>query len=192
MANITVKYIDTTPYVAHVHYDMGSESPCDWGNFDVKIFGCSDVNNAERSEFFDDNDNLNFNMVSKIRYGTAFPVTVRHYSGTDGGYYSVADNVADADGFILFDRTYVKGESFDRRREYAKGDLETYEQWANGEVYWVQIETKDGREIDTLSGLYGTDGIKSYIEETVPDAESVETIGHYDNYSGGGTYEITL
>jgi len=188
---ITVKYIDTTPYVAHVHYDQGTESPAEWGNFDIKVFGCRDINNASRDDFYDDNDNLQINMVSRLRFGTAFPITIRNYSSAGDYFYDLADSADGCDGFITFTPEYVKGESYDRRREYAIGDLATYQQWANGDVYYVEIKTKEGQEIDSCGGIYGDEGIKAYIEETVPGAQNVEAIGHYDQ-SGSGTYEITL
>lgn len=191
MKTIDVKYIDTTKYVVKLHNDFDSESPCDWGNFDVKIFNSGfrgDLDNAEREDFYDENDNLTIGMRSKLRAGTAFPVGVRHYSGTDGGYYSVTD-IDNADGFILFDKAYVKGESYERRKGYAEGDLETYQQWCNGEVYWCEITTADGREIDTCGGIYGTEGIKDYVHGELGEAQNVELIGVYDD---GTTYEVDL
>jgi hypothetical protein len=170
---INVKYIDSNKYKVLIHQDDYSECPNEWGCFEVKIFNSGyhgDLNNCKMNEFYDENDNLNIGMRSRIKHGTAFPVGVRHYSNTDGGFYSLAD-IEDADGFILFDKEYIKGESFERRREYAKGDLNTYQEWANGEVYIVSIEDMRGEVIDSLGGLYGTEGIKQFIEETIPGAE---------------------
>lgn len=187
MTKIPVKYIDTTKYKVTVHDDSDNESPNEWGCFEVKIFGCNDLNNAKREDFYDDNDNISIGLRTRLRFGTAFPVQVKHYSNADGGYYTVTD-LEDADGFILFDTDYVRGESFERRREYAKGDLETYGQWCNGDIYYVTIETDYGKEIDAVGGLYGTEGINDFIKEVIGDAEYT-AIGKDSN---GKTYEVSL
>lgn len=171
MKTIPVKYIDTTKYVVRASYDTPYDCPNDWGCFEVKIFGCRDLNNCKREDFYDDNDNLAIGMRSKLRAGTAWPVAVRHYSGTDGGYYSVADKEDDCDGFIIFTPDYVKGVSLEERKRYAKQDLETYQEWANGEIYYVEITTEDGREVDSCGGIYGDHGLKAFIEEAIGDAE---------------------
>ena len=92
---------------------------------------------------------------SQLRAGTAYPVGVRHYSSSDGGFYTLLDDATEADGFITLAPEYVKGVSKADRLEYARGDLATYQQWANGETYAVYIYDRDGETVDGCGGLYG-------------------------------------
>lgn len=154
--NETIEYKN---YRIELSNDEYSDNPNEWGNFKVQIFNSGfrgELNNVDRDEFYDDNDHLKIGVRSMLKAGTAFPVGVRHYSSTDGGYYTLLDDVTDADGFITFDKAYVKGVSYADRKEYAAGDLATYQQWANGETYSVYIYDRAGELIDGCGGLYGT------------------------------------
>jgi hypothetical protein len=44
----------------------------------------------------------------------------------------------------------------------------------HGEVYLVNIETVDGRQVDGIGGVYGYDGVKTFINETIPGAVYTE------------------
>lgn len=46
--------------------------------------------------------------------------------------------------------------SYEKAVSYLKGEVNTYNQWVNGEVYGYVI-TKDGEEVDSCWGYYGYD-----------------------------------
>lgn len=52
-----------------------------------------------------------------------------------------------------------------------KGDIETYNMWANGEVYCYSITDFDGEIVDSCSDIYGLDDT---VEEAVSAAQSLE------------------
>lgn len=51
-----------------------------------------------------------------------------------------------------------------KTRTYIEGEVETYSQWANGEVYGYIIKDEDGEEIDSCWGFYGIDYCKEEAE----------------------------
>ena len=200
MKTITVKYIDTTKYKVKVHQELdNSDDPTSWGNFTIVQFKDDDWTTYEdpySSDYFTESGKLTPGTLARLRAGTMFTMSYSRYASADGGHYrldgAITGTIDDIDGFIIFDPGYIKGISYEERKRYAEQDLETYTQFAQGDVYWVEIETEDGRAVDSCGGLYGTEGIKAYIEEVIPGAE-YEAIGVDDGYStGSSTYEITL
>lgn len=197
MKTIPVTYIDTTEYLVRVHQDIDSESPAEWGNFTIVQFRDNGYGNyGDLDEYLTENGKLTPAVRAKLRAGKMFTIDYRSYSGTDGGYYSLDGGIPtgevdsrDVNGFIIFEDEYIKGTNYEQRKLYAGRDLETYTQWANGDVYWVEIVTKSGLEVDSIGGLYGTEGVKDFVTETLPDAKMIEYIGVYPD---GSTYETSF
>ena len=55
-----------------------------------------------------------------------------------------------------------------------KGEVETYSQWANGEVYGFRLikvdeYNKEIEEIDSCWGFYGSDPRENGIEDYIPE-----------------------
>jgi hypothetical protein len=48
------------------------------------------------------------------------------------------------------------------------GEVETYSQWANGEVYGYDVQDKEGNSLDSCWGFYGIDYCR---EEALSQAE---------------------
>ena len=156
--NESIETINYKNYQIELSYDTYSDNPNEWGNSTVAIFDSGyrgELNNTTRDEFYDDNDNLLIGVRSQLRAGTAYAVGVRHYSSSDGGFYTLLDDATEADGFITLAPEYVKGVSKADRLEYARGDLKTYQEWANGNVYAVYIYDRAGELVDGCGGLYG-------------------------------------
>lgn len=162
--------IDYKNYKIEYGYDEWAynDSPNEWGNFKVMIFSGrfnGDLVNTDRDEFYDDNDNLKIHVRSMLKAGTIYPVRVRSYSNSDGGFYDLLDDVDGADGFISLDKEYVKGVSKVDRLEYARGDLKQYQQWANSEVYYVRIIDQAGEIVDGEYGGYYADSVDDLIAD---------------------------
>ena len=111
--NESIETINYKNYRIELSYDTYSDSPNEWGNSTVAIFDSGyrgELNNTTRDEFYDDNDNLLIGVRSQLRAGTAYAVGVRHYSSSDGGFYTLLD---DAKGTIdrlplIHDAAYAK------------------------------------------------------------------------------------
>lgn len=56
----------------------------------------------------------------------------------------------------------------EKARKYLAGEVETYSQWANGEVYGYDVQDKEGNSLDSCWGFYGIDYCR---EEALSQAE---------------------
>ncbi len=56
----------------------------------------------------------------------------------------------------------------EKARKYMAGEVETYSQWANGDVYGYVVEDKEGNHLDSCWGFYGIDYCR---EEALSQAE---------------------
>lgn len=195
MITIPVRYIDTTKYKIALYNDDYAESPTDWGNFTIVQFCDNDFGSYQdryANEFVTEGGKLTPAVQAKLRAGKMFTISYSRYSNADGGYYrldgSITDTIEGVDGFIIFDDGYIKNVSYADRRKYAEQDLRTYTHWAQGDVYWLKIETASGLEVDEIGGgLYGLADVKSAITDIIGDAE-YDIVGiDYD----GNVYEVT-
>jgi hypothetical protein len=93
-------------------------------------------------------------------------------------------------GFILCTRKDMlknwgyKVHSRVRARECLVAEVETYSQWANGEVYGYVIEDEDGNELDSCWGFYGLEYCESeareraeYVSKSLTEAGRAEQAG---------------
>lgn len=190
---IPVKYIDTTKYIVEIQQDYDIDGPDTWGNFKIVQFKDRDFGTYESiDDYCTENGKLLPSIQAKIKAGKIFTFTYNRYSNCDGGYYRYPSNETDPDnidGFIIFDDTYIKGVSYSERQRYAKGDLEEYTQWANGEVYGVTIKTASGLDIESCCGFIGDNATQCYIAECLPNAmnDNVDIHGVYDD---GQKYDV--
>jgi len=157
-----------------ITYDEYSDSPAEWGNFTLVQFRDRDlVNFGDLDEYLTENGKLRPEWRAKLKSGKAFAFDYSRYSNTDGGFYryprsDVATgeiDTSDLNGLIMFEDEYVKGVSYEDRKAYAESDLKTYTQWANGEVYSVNI-SEDGETIDGCGGNIGD------LDDIIADAQA--------------------
>lgn len=195
MKTIPVNYIDTTKYIVKIWPDDYTDSPTEWGNYTIVQFVDKDWSTYDNIEnYCTENGKLLPSMQAKIKAGVAFSFTYYRYSNTDGGFYKYPSNETNPDnidGFIIFEREYIKNTTYEERKQYATEDLQTYTEWANGEVYGVTVETSAGEVVDTCGGFIGDYAVKQYIADTIPYAinKNVTIIGEY---ADGGTYDTYI
>jgi hypothetical protein len=199
MTTIAVTYIDTKKYKVIVSNDWIWDDFSDFTDlFEVVQFRDNNkINYGILDDYLTEGGKLLPAIQAKLRAGKMFTIDYRSYSSADGGIYRLDGVVptgevdtSDVNGFIIFHDDYAKGISYDERKQYAIGDLATYTQWANGEVYHVSIEDEAGNEIESCGGFVGDEALESYIADTIPHAiaENVEIIGKYDDGSEYETY----
>ena len=147
-------------YTLTVEYEQWADDPTNWGNFTI-------TENTE--DMLTDTGKLLPSIQTKLRNGTAFMIDKYEHSAVI--YRLAGENRDRWDtsanwGMIEFAPGYIKGVSLDDRREYAKGDLETYTAWANGDVYRADIvEDATGEYIDGSGDCYG-------LAETIAQGQS--------------------
>jgi hypothetical protein len=128
----TVKY---KGYQIEIEPDQCASDPADDGNFTIH----------QKAEFHVDDydDELTDEAKQLIKEGRLWPY--QYYSHGPQCRYVLSESTIVNDGWILFSDGYA--ENFDDvagRREMARQDLETYTQWANGKVYFVQVRDPYG------------------------------------------------
>lgn len=196
---VDVKYIDTTKYKVRIFQDDFYQDFEEFTDlFKVVQFRDRDFTNyGNLDEYCTENGKLLPSVQSKLRAGKMFTIDYRRYSSADGGKYYLDGSIPtgevdsqDVNGFIIFNDEYIRGVSFEERKKYAREDLELYTQWANGEVYHVNIETANGDFVDSCGGFIGDDSVQGYIHEVIPDAiaDNVDIKGVY--YDSNKEYEV--
>jgi hypothetical protein len=82
-------------------------------------------------------------------------------------------------GFIFITKDKMRKEYSKKRvskqltekvAEYLKKEVETYDQYLTGDVWWYKIEDANGTEIDSCGGYYGYDYVKKECESIVDKA----------------------
>lgn len=190
MKTIAVNYIDTTKYRVKIHID---DMAMDWTDHTdmstVVQFRDNDFTNyGDLEDYTTEAGKLTPAVQAKLRAGKMFTISYSRYSSADGGFYRLDGGIPtgeidsrDVNGFVTLE--HVEGMTYDQRRELAIATLKEYTDYCQGNVYWIEIETVDGREIDTCSGFIGDDSVMGYVREMIPDAqpENVEIVGvHVD------------
>jgi hypothetical protein len=189
MRKIDVKYIDTRKYIVDISQDQWFEDgPDSWGNYKLVQFRDRDWSSYEDiDEYLTESGKLLPKYQAMLKSGKMFTIDYRRYSNTGGGFYhfdgamKFTGETIDSrviNGFIIFEDAYVKGISYEKRKDYAISDLGEYTDWANGEVYCAAIRTDTGIEIDQICGLIGRAAVDQYIKDVLPDAlpENVEEV----------------
>lgn len=139
-------------YTLKIEYEQFADDPCNWGNFTVKHWRDVEGVDAEEHKVLPE-------LQAKLDDGRAFWVDKYEHGNS---VYSLAGSgmqyrfdTSSSWGIIELDDEYVKGVSAEDRRKYAKGDLETYTDWANGDVYRAEITDEYGEYIDGMGDIYG-------------------------------------
>lgn len=180
MTTIDVKYIDTTKYKVTVSYDDIWQDFSDYTDlYRIVQFRDNDFTNYESLEdYCTESGKLLPSVQAKLRAGKMFTIDYRRYSNADGGFYRLDGGIPtgevdtqDVNGFIIFEDEYIKGISYNERKEYASQDLQKYTEWCNGETYYINIKTDTGLEVDSCGGFVGSDEVDSYIKEIINDAQ---------------------
>lgn len=94
------------------------------------------------------------------------------------GTYPIAESDERCDGliFLSFSRLQSEGLTPERAAECLKGEVETYGQWASGDVFGYVIEDENGETLDSCWGFYG---LEYAIGEAKTAAEYVASQPNY-------------
>lgn len=179
MKNIQVKHTDTQKYIAKVHYDEMPDDPTTWTTPDERKVTFALHHKRYDLPFELDNkyDDEGNNIVDLDLYDswTEFadacaPSDQQNYRFVRWYEHSgVAVSLRDDESGRDWDAG-IAGVIFGETTADINREFETWKQYIEGNVYWVAIETADGRPVDSLAGLYGDEAVKDYINETLPDA----------------------
>lgn len=149
-----------------IDYDQDSESPREWSNLGTMVtwerrYNSPDANKWDTpEEFYKEHNNKNGVLMfvnkyehSGVKYwATDAPAKSDWDSGTVGFIYAPNSKIREYYGKIT-------PEVREKVKKILKGEVETYSQWANGEVYYFAILDEDDNVIDSCGGIYDLAGI---------------------------------
>lgn len=198
MAQVAVKYIDSTKYNVRIHSDddMGM-GPREWDNLGTMI--CSHRNyNLGDEQFnvgdYDSLDELEQYLRDERGAVVVLPLNLYDHSGITMsiGWGSGWDN--GVVGFIYATREDIQKEygvknmtkkTLELVERVLAGEVETYDMYLRGDVYGVIIEDEAGQDVGSCWGFYGDAAVEDYLTEVIPDAlpENVNIRGVYPGSS---------
>lgn len=172
--------------------DNSCESPRDWDNLAMMVF-------AGGHSHLGDSHNVNFNQFFSSRHdfiergeeivrkhfkdvAICYPVHLYEHSGTSisidySGQYTCRWDSGTI-GFAIVTKEAIRHnfgikrvtkEYIEKADRILKGEIETLNQYVQGEVYGFEVEDEDGNYVDSCYGFYGSDietnGIADYLEK---------------------------
>ena len=165
--NGAIETYERNGLTVRIEYDDMADSPATWGSYEIVTFNCKLTTDEDADEYQTDNGKIKPEYQAKLRAGKMVPIEYREHGNST--YYALewrkdmtiesdGDYPGEIDGFIIFTDEYADNfPDYARRYEMARQDLETYSEWANGEVYGYTLTDADGNEVDSLWGMYGFD-----------------------------------
>lgn len=178
------KTVKTKDKVLNIYQDNDNiNDPREWDNLGTMICNHKRYSLGDKHEF-DFNEYNNWDEAEKAiekEYKTAIilPLYLYDHSGQtirttpfsckwDSGQV----------GFIIISKETIRKEYnvkrinqklIDRVTQYLINEVETYDQYITGDVYWFEVTDNEGERIDSCSGFYGddfkTNGLCDYISE---------------------------
>lgn len=103
---------------------------------------------------------------SDVGYSTdySYPYNCRWDSGTVGFIFATKKDIRENFGIKRVTKKYIE-----QTEKILKAEIETFSQWANGEVLGFRLENEDEEIIDSCYGFYGTDvetnGVLDHLRE---------------------------
>jgi len=172
-----------------IYYDNNCESPREWDNLGIfvsKSIGDDQVDShgqvkdeakelmsfmeelAEEKDFSNVGEHIAEAQKQKPEY-MIFPINKYEHSsisltvGVRGGF----DNCTTGFYFVNIEKGEAKDENYSREKmlDIIAGEMETLTKWINGEVYGFNLYDDEGEEVDSVSGFYDIDDIKSDLPE---------------------------
>lgn len=104
--------------------------------------------------------------------GISYSIGTKHgFDYSNNGFYIVTENTLKQEGFepLSSDKEY---------EERISSEIETYNQWANGDVYGFTLYDESGENEDSCGGFYSIEDIKEHLPEEFQD----EDLEEYLNY----------
>ncbi len=178
-----------------LEHDSDTENPLDWdGSWTLYSFGRRHGNfrNPEELGLSLEQDSDGWPVVQnpglrrKMAVGLAFFVSYYEHSGVQWslpgeGMQCRWDSVRCAGLLVWMNKPSDMGaRTYEDRKKDARGCLEIYNSWLNGDCYYWMVE-QDGDDLNSCGGYIGSDhleGMFDEIRDAIPDdADEIEVVG---------------
>jgi hypothetical protein len=67
----------------------------------------------------------------------------------------------------------IGAKTLEDRAKDARGFLESFNDWANGNCYWFKLTDRSGKEIESISGLVGDEALSEVVGEELKAGDNV-------------------
>lgn len=121
----------------------------------------------------------NIGLKRKLNVGLAFLLSF--YEHGLGTWSLIGEGTQDQ-----WDTAYVAGllvwtgkpgdigaKTLEDRAEDARGFLESYNDWANGNCHWFRLSNENGEEIESIGGLIGDEALSEVVGESLQPGDNV-------------------
>jgi hypothetical protein len=71
----------------------------------------------------------------------------------------------------------IGAKTLEGRAEDARGFLESYNAWANGETFWFRLAHENGQEIESFGGVVGAEALAEVVSEDLLAGDNVLIVG---------------
>jgi hypothetical protein len=175
-------------YEVRLEYDSDAESPCKYGDWEIVSFCDRHVNFQDPFKYlgprdeFGDPTPATIGMRRKLDVGSAFILSCYQHSGTvwslRGEGMQCRWDTADVGGLIISKNAKFLPKDYEKRKEYARNFLGSYNTWVNGEYYQFSIYDEDGLYVEGCCGYDDPDYMMACVWDYMPvDYEEVEFTG---------------
>lgn len=157
-----IETIEEAGFAAKVFYDQSPMSPEEWSRVGTLAYDTREAgHNTDIMRYWQDYG-LSREFVQVRCPEATIILPVRAWDDRMGSELRIADSWEDANGFIFATEDSVKecmGDqaTFDDVVECLKAELQEWQQWAQGDVYGIEIEGPTGETIESVWGFYGYD-----------------------------------
>jgi hypothetical protein len=71
----------------------------------------------------------------------------------------------------------IGAKTLDDRAEDARNFLESFNDWANGNCYWIRLSDEKDEEIESFGGLVGVEAVSAFVEDEMEAGDNVKVVG---------------
>jgi len=170
----------------NIYPDYDPMSPDDWDNLGTIYTTSRNLQLVGWEQLDDSFHSLEVHVRAARRAGcVVVPVRIDDY-GSSGARIRAEDDYDRANGAIVAtpESIAMMGAPMDTVERQLHGEIETWDQYLQGDVYGYTLTTPEGTELEALWGLYGDDwvhqdaneGADRYTERTILEAD-LEALG---------------
>lgn len=162
-------------YKIRIENDQDVESPREWDNLGMMVCFHRRYQLGDKKHGYTDPEHL-MNELERVGDYIALPLYLYDHGDitmSTKPYACPWDSGQVGMIFVSDMRARQQlGEGYDRKKveEILRQEVETYDQYLRGDVYWYSIEGPDGEVLDSCGGFFGQEYLETEIKAII-DAE---------------------